>query len=95
MSFGPRRPGQKTSGGRKKKSFLAQNKKFTAILLLIVIGAFTGVHLFMWQLHDKTCAVSCGDPSQGCWNPIGWEALFGPCHGFNAKTNQTQTGFRT
>jgi hypothetical protein len=85
----------KWSPPRKKKNFLQENKKFTGILLLICMGALLGVHLFMWQVHDKTCEVSCGNPDVGCWTPIGYTALFGPCHGYNARTNQTQIGFKT
>lgn len=80
---------------KKRKNFLQENKKFTGIVLLICLGVMIGVHVYMWQLHDKTCEVSCSDPNIGCVVPVGYLGLFGPCHGYNAKTNQTQIGFRT
>jgi hypothetical protein len=76
---------------KKQKPLLSRNKKFTGILLLSCLGLMLGVHLFMWQLHDKTCAVSCGDPGLGCTVPGGYLSIaFGPCHGYyDVKTNQT------
>jgi hypothetical protein len=93
MSLGPRR--QKNYTGKKKKSFLAQNKKFTAILLLVLIGSMGGVHAFMWSLWDKTCIVSCDDPNVGCFHPIGYLAIFGNCGYYDWKLNpdnRTWTG---
>lgn len=93
MAWSPQSRRKLQAKKQKGKSFLSKNKKFTAILLLICLAALGGVHFFMWQLHEKTCAVSCADPTVGCFNPIGYLAVFGPCTGyFNAKTNQTQVG---
>ena len=105
MSFGNRKPkprsGKKSGLGKgprkKQKPFLQRNKKFTGILLLIILGSMTGVHAFMWALWDKTCIVSCNDANVGCFQPVGYLAIFGGCRYYDWKTNpdhlnQTQSG---
>jgi hypothetical protein len=86
MSFGqPRR--KNGYQAKKKKGFLETNKKFTAILLLAILGTMGGVHAFMWSLWDKTCIVSCDDPTVGCFSPVGYLAIFGPCHYYDWKVD--------
>lgn len=46
-----------------------------------------GVHAFMWSLWDKTCIVSCDDPTVGCFHPIGYLSLFGACQHYDWKIN--------
>jgi hypothetical protein len=94
MSFGQpkRKYGQQ---GKKQKSYLSKNKKFTGILLLVLLGSMVGVHAFMWSLWDKTCIVSCNDPSVGCFHAIGYLALFGGCPQYDwhlNPDNRTWTG---
>jgi len=103
LSFGNRKPkprsGKKSGLGKgpkkKQKPFLHRNKKFTGILLLIILGLMAGVHGFMWSLWDKTCIVSCDDPNVGCFHAVGYLAIFGGCQYYDWKINsenRTWTG---